>query len=180
MERLIKVLCGSTLCLLFGCMQQDQQMMQQMEANKKVAKDSWEAFNQKDAAKAASYYADNGVVVEYGAQKPDSGRAQIQQTWQAYITAFPDAHVSIEAEVAHGDMVVLRWLGTGTNAGPLMEMPATNKRVEIHGCSIYHIANGKIVHEWEYWDHAGFMRQLGMMPEPGAASMGMKKDMKKK
>lgn len=178
MKHRMRLFCGSALCLLFGCMQQDQQMMQQMEANTKVAKDSWEAFNQKDAAKAASYYAENAVLADYGAEKPDSGRAQIQQMWQGYITAFPDGHVTIEGEVAHGDMVVLRWHGTGTNTGPFMEMPATNKRVEDHGCSVYHIADGKILHEWQYWDRAGFMMQLGMMPRPGAGAAEGKKEKK--
>ncbi len=175
MKHFIKLLCGSSLCLLLGCMQQDQQMMQQLEANKKVAKDTWEAFNQKYAAKAASYYADNAVVESYGEPKPDSGRAQIQQVWQMYATAFPDAQITFEGEVAYGDMVALRWRAVGTNTGPMMDMPATNKRVDVHGCSVYHIANGKIAHEWEYWDHASFMKQLGMMPEPGEAKKGMMK-----
>ena len=179
MKHLINLLCGSSLCFLFGCVQQDQQMMQQMETNKKIASDSWDAFNQKDAAKAASYYAENAVVRDYGSPMPDSGRERIQQVWQMYITAFPDAHVTIEDEVAHGDMVVQRWRVVGTNSGPMMDMPATNKPVDVHGCSIFHIVNGKIQFEWEYWDQAGFMRQLGMMPQ-AAASAEEKNDIMKK
>lgn len=181
MKHFITLLCGSSLCLLFGCMQQDQQMMKQMEANKKVAKDFWEAFlNQHDAAKAASYFADNGVQVDYTYPKADTGRAQIQEHQQIFVTAFPDGHVSFEGETAHGEMVALQWHAMGTNTGPLMGMPATNKRAETHGCDVFHIVNGKIVHRWSYWDMAGFMKQLGMMPEPGAASAETKKDMRKK
>ena len=180
MKHLIKFLCGTSLCLLFGCMQQDQQMMQQMEANKVIAKGWWDAFNQKDAAKVASTYAENAVVTDFGSPKPDSGIAQIQQLWQMYATAFPDAHITFDGETAHGDMVVLQWHATGTNTGPMMNMPATNKPIDVHGCSVYQIANGKVVREWSYWDQAGFMKQLGMMPEPGAQSAGMKKEMKKK
>ena len=175
MKYFLKLLCGSSLCLLFGCMQQDQQMIQQMEANKAIAKAWWEAFNQKDVTKIASSYADNAVVIDYGSPKPDSGRTQIQQVWQMYATAFPDAHATYEGEIAHGDMVVLQWYASGTNSGPMMDMPPTNKHVDVHGCSVYHIVNGKIVHEWRYWDQASFMKQLGMMPEPGAPSAQEKK-----
>ena len=180
MNFIIKLLCGSSLCLLFGCMQQDQQQIQQMEANKKIARDSWEAFNQKDAAKATSYYAENAVVQDYGEPKPRTGKEEIQQVWQMYITAFPDAHVTIEGELAHGDTVVQQWRVNGTNTGPLMEMPATNKSVEVHGCSIFHMVNGKIEHEWEYWDQLSFMKQLGMMPEPGSQPEAEKKGTMKK
>ena len=173
MKGLIKLLCGSGLCLLFGCMQQDQQL----EANKKLVKDAWDAFNQHDAAKATSYYAENAVFIDYGSPKPDTGTAQIQRINQMYITAFPDVHVSFEGEVAHGDIVVTQWHAVGTNAGPFMEMPATNKRVDLHGCAVFHVVNGKIVHQWQYWDHASLMQQLGMMP-PGAVAE--KKEMKKK
>ncbi len=179
MKHLMKLLCGSSLCLLFGCVQPDQQVRQQMQANIKVAKDSWEGYNQHDAAKATSYYADHAVIVDYGAPKPDSGKAQIQQTWQMYTTAFPDAHVTFEGELAHGDMVVLQWRAVGTNTGPMMDMPATNKHVDVHGCSVYHIVNGKIVHQWDYWDQASFMKQLGMMAEPGAPKEAKKGNMKK-
>lgn len=167
MKHLIKLLCGSTLCLFFGCMQQDQQMKNQLEDNIKIAKDSWGGFTQHDASKMAPYFADNVILVDYGSPKPDTGWAQFQQTYQAYVTAFPDGKPSFEGDVAHGDMVVLQWRVVGTNTGPLMNMPATNKSVDTHGCTVYHLVNGKIVHLWQYWDRAGFMRQLGMMPEPG-------------
>ncbi len=178
MKRITMFFCGSSLCLLFGCMQQDQQMQKQMEANKKVAKDLWGSFSQHDAAKIASFYADSAVLNDYPVSpEPFKGRAAIQGIWQTFVTAFPDGHINFEGEIAQGDMVALQWQGTGTNTGSLMGKPPTGKSIDVHGSDILQIVNGKVVREWLYWDFAGFMKQLGMMPEPGAAAE--KKEMKK-
>lgn len=171
MKQIIKLLCCSSLCLLFGCVQQNQQL----EANKQVIKDLIQAFDQHDAARTASYFAENAVVVDYGVPKPDTGRAQIQEGFQMYLNAFPDLQATVEGLVAEGDMTVLRWHDAGTHTGPLMGMAATNRRVEVHGTSVYHVVNGKIEHEWRYWDQASFMRQLGMMPGPAATPAKTKK-----
>ncbi len=179
MKRLIAVLCGSSLCFLFGCQQQDQQALKQIQDNIKIAKDAASSgFTQHDTAKAASYYTDDAISTDYAFPKPDTGKAAIQQRIQQFITAFPEGKLEFEGEVAHGDMVTLRWRGTGTNTGPFMGGPPTNKAVEVHGATVSQIANGKITREWIYWDMGNFMRQLGMMPQPGEPASA-KKQMKK-
>src|SRR5215211_7683112 len=42
-----------------------------------------------------------------------------------YRTAFPDLHITVDEQVAEGDMVVTRWTGTGTQQGALNDIPPT-------------------------------------------------------
>jgi predicted ester cyclase len=43
-------------------------------------------------------------------------------------TAFPDLHVTIEAQIAEADLVATRWRAHGTQRGMLGNFPPTGKR----------------------------------------------------
>ena len=84
----------------------------------------------------------------------------------AYLTAFPDAHFTIEELIAEGDMVVMRWNGQGTHQGELMGMAPTGITTTISGISVMRIAAGRLVEAWTSWDRLGFLQQLGVLPVP--------------
>jgi len=90
---------------------------------------------------------------------------------EMYLHAFPDLHLEIEQSIASGDYVITRWHAIGTHRGELMGIAPTNRRGPgIRGCTVNQFVNGKIVHEWGYWDVATLLRQLGAMPPQGAAT----------
>lgn len=97
------------------------------------------------------------------------GIAGIKQFVTTYRTAFPDAHITIEEQIAEGDQVVSRWTGRGTNRGSLMGMSPTGKQVTVTGILISRFSGGKIVEEWNNWDTLGLMQQLGHVPTPEMA-----------
>jgi steroid delta-isomerase-like uncharacterized protein len=86
----------------------------------------------------------------------------------AYRTAYPDVHVTVDDVIATEDRVVVRWTSHGTNEGSLMGMPATGRKVEVSGISIFEIEDGKVAEEWEGFDTLAMMQQLGVL-EPAAA-----------
>jgi predicted ester cyclase len=43
-------------------------------------------------------------------------------------------------------------------------LPATGKRVEVTGVTIFRIVNSKIVEEWSEFDMWGLLPQLGLAP----------------
>ena len=60
---------------------------------------------------------------------------------------------------------------TGTNSGPMMGMPATNKKMTgIMGIDMMRWENGKFVEHWGLFDEHAMMSQLGLMPPAPAAS----------
>ena len=102
--------------------------------------------------------------VGYIPAMPDAVRGTdgFKQLIVAYRSAYPDLHVSVEDVIGEGDRVVVRWTSRGTNTGSLMGMPATGRRVEVLGISIFRFEGGKVAEEWEGFDTLGMMRQLGM------------------
>ena len=82
-------------------------------------------------------------------------------------TAFPDFNLTIVDQVAEGDREVHRITGRGTHKGTFMDIPPTNKDIEINGIIIDRIAGGKVVESWAQVDMFGMMQQLGVIPPPG-------------
>ncbi len=82
-----------------------------------------------------------------------------------YTSAFPDAEITIEDQLAEGDMVATRWTGRGTHQGELMGVQPSGNRVEVMGNSISRIEDGKIVEEWNIYDALGMMQAIGAVPE---------------
>jgi steroid delta-isomerase-like uncharacterized protein len=89
----------------------------------------------------------------------------------AVMKAFPDYKISIEHEIAEGDLVVQRSISSGTQTGAFeaLGLPATGKQVSNIGVYIFRIANGKIAEIWGTADLLGMMQQLGVIPVPGAS-----------
>lgn len=78
--------------------------------------------------------------------------------------AFPDVHITIDAQVAEGDMVVSRWTAHGTQQGAFMGAPATHKHMAQTGITMLRVENGKIVEGWSRADELGLLQQLGLLP----------------
>ncbi len=100
---------------------------------------------------------------------PIRGRDGFRQFVDMYLSAFHDAVVTIDDQIAEGDQVVTRWTGRGTHTGELMGIAPTGKEVTVSGMTISRIENGKIAEEWELLDALGMLVQLGAVPQPATA-----------
>lgn len=81
-----------------------------------------------------------------------------------YREAFPDARITVEQQLAEGNLVATRWSGRGTHEGELMGIEPTGKQVTVSGLTISRLEGGKIVEEFQNWDTFGMMKQLGATP----------------
>jgi steroid delta-isomerase-like uncharacterized protein len=84
-----------------------------------------------------------------------------------FLNAFPDTNMVAEDQIAEGDLVVTRWVATGTHKGELMGIPATGKKITVEGIDIHRISGGKSVEHWLQFDQMGMIQQLGVIPAPG-------------
>ena len=100
---------------------------------------------------------------------PIQGREGFKQFVGMYQSAFQDAAITIDDQVAEGDNVVTRWTGRGTHTGELMGIAPTGKEVTVSGITISRLAGGKIAEEWELMDALGMLVQLGAVPQPATA-----------
>jgi steroid delta-isomerase-like uncharacterized protein len=80
--------------------------------------------------------------------------------WHA---AFPDVVITPEKLVAEGDLVTIYWIARGTNTGTGNGLPATGKKAELAGITIWRIVDGKIKEEWSAFDQLSMMKQLGLI-----------------
>lgn len=78
-------------------------------------------------------------------------------------SAFPDLHFTVERMVATDDMVVTRWLATGTHQGDFLGAPATGRRMSTSGMTMHRIENGIIVEGWNNWDSLNLLSQIGVL-----------------
>ena len=114
--------------------------------------------------------ADEIFAPEYVGYPEDvRGPEGAKETAKMYRNAFPDVQLSIEDQVAEGDKVVTRWIGSGTHQGEMMGIAPTGNQVRVDGMTISRIEDGKIVEEWDIYDALGMMQQLGAIPSPEEA-----------
>jgi predicted ester cyclase len=78
--------------------------------------------------------------------------------------AFPNMEITIRREVAEGDHVVQCGKVSGTNTGPLMGRPATNKPAKFTYMDMHRVVNGQVVETWHLEDITGMLGQLGLLP----------------
>jgi steroid delta-isomerase-like uncharacterized protein len=87
-----------------------------------------------------------------------------QTALKGWHTAFPDVVVVPEKLIAEDDLVTIYWIARGTNTGTGNGLPATGKKAELAGITIWRIVDGKIKEEWSAFDQLSMMRQLGLAP----------------
>lgn len=80
--------------------------------------------------------------------------------------AAPDLAMRIGQVTEKGDKVTVEWTLAATNTGVGNGIPATGKKVQLRGRSIFRFVNGKIAEVWENADHAPEIKhQLGVKGE---------------
>ena len=108
---------------------------------------------------------EDAVAHVAGSPAPLTGRDGFRDFVSTYLTAFPDGTITVEDQIAEGDMVATRWTGRGTNTGELMGIPPTGRQVTIEGISYSRIADGMARETLIIWDNLALLQQLGVVPE---------------
>lgn len=85
---------------------------------------------------------------------------------KSFLETFPDQRVNLDAVIAEGDYVAVRATYTGTQTGPMGELPATGKPVDGPFIAFFRIESGKIAELWVEWDNVAMLSQLGLFPPP--------------
>jgi len=80
--------------------------------------------------------------------------------------AFPDLHFAVQEYVPAEEMVAVSWYLSGTHEGNLTEIPATGKKINLSGITIYYFSNGRITGHWQVIDQLTFLSQIGMFANP--------------
>jgi len=79
---------------------------------------------------------------------------------------FPDIHAEINDIVIRGDELWGRFTLSGTNTGPIGELPPTGKPFQISGLAITTVADGMIISDETQWNVLDMFQQLGFTLVP--------------
>jgi steroid delta-isomerase-like uncharacterized protein len=122
-----------------------------------------EVMLENDLSIVPELFADDYVYHSPGS--PDvHGPAGFVEMVTAYRAAFPDFLQTADLLIGEGDIVVSRWVATGTHQGDFLDIPPTGKQVTFTGVVITRVAGGKVVEDWELIDMPGLLAQLATAP----------------
>jgi len=131
-------------------------------SNIKFYNNIWEvAINQGRASILDSVYADDAVLHTVPEIK---GKDSAKAYYANYVTGFSNRQFIVKEIIASGNKLVKYWQFKGKHTGNFMGIPATNKDVDVVGCTIATIENGKVTEERDFMDNLEFLQQLGLMP----------------
>ncbi len=84
--------------------------------------------------------------------------------------AFPDFQMEILDVVGGGEVAAVRWRATGTfdGEGRFEDLDPNGARVEMRGCDVLRVRNGRIHRNDAYSNAAEMMRQFGALPPRGS------------
>ena len=135
------------------------------EANEQLSRRFTELFSTGDEALADQILSPEVVFHGTAGDGELRGVDALKGFVAGYRRAFPDAHSTVEDQVAEGDKVVTRWRARGTHRGELGPIAATDRPFEMDGVTIERIEDGRIAEVWAARDELGLLRQLGVLPE---------------
>ena len=150
----ISAFCLLVSGLLFGSTVSDQ--------NKAIARRAFEEILSGGRFElAAQLYAKD--FINHGIHR-NASLEEDQAALKGWHQAFSDITIVPEKLIAEGDLVAIYWIARGTNTGTGNGLPATGKKAELAGITIWRIVDGKIRDEWSAFDQFAMMQQLGLLP----------------
>ena len=128
-----------------------------------------EAFNQGKLEVIDEVIADNHI--DHAVLPPGlpPGKEGLKLLAKGLRSAFPDLKITIDLQVAEGDLVVAHATTTGTMKGEFAGMPPSGKTATWESIHIARVKDGKVVEHWAVQDQLSMLQQLGFVPMPEAA-----------
>jgi steroid delta-isomerase-like uncharacterized protein len=132
--------------------------MDQQEANKRVVAQYVEALNSGDMPTLRGIFAPDSVV------QGVLGKGQmdvVEPIWRMLHDSL-QMHLTVEAMVAEGDQVAVRYTERGKFVGPFRGHQPTGKSYELVAMEWFIVRDGKIRQRWGARDAESQARQIGL------------------
>jgi predicted ester cyclase len=134
-----------------------------------VGKAYFDAVAAKDVDAMAACWEPGGIDELHGLaslRAPEGVKEWFSNTFRAV----PDFRMEVLDLVATGEKVAVRWHMTGTFSGEAKfeGAIATGASIDITGCDVLTVRDGKIVHNDAYMNGMQMARQLGVFPPQGS------------
>lgn len=129
--------------------------------NVTAVRHQFDAWNAGDWNRLSRDVADGYLMDSDTNQSPIVGKDGLRQYARALNASFPDLRYELLDVFAEGDLVATTWIAAGTQRGEFRGIPATGRRIELHGCTVTRFRAGRIARQHVFWDSQTLYRQLG-------------------
>jgi steroid delta-isomerase-like uncharacterized protein len=116
------------------------------------------------AAALASVVTDDCLYEDVTLAAVNHGKEELQAFGRLFVGGVPDFKVEVTKQFAADDLLGVEWTMSGTHRHDLPNMPATGRRFEVRGASVFELEGDRIKRCRDYWDMATLLTQLGLMP----------------
>ena len=131
--------------------------------DQKRAIEHWAAhWSAHDMERLLQLFTEEVVYEDVAMVVVNRGPAELRAFGEGFFSGFPDVTFELRSSFANGSCGGAEWVMRGTHKGDLPGMPATGKRVEVRGASIFEFAGDRIRRCSDYFDMATFLKQLGL------------------
>ena len=120
----------------------------------------YDAYNTHSPASVGELYASDGVHWEVAQGRGRSGREEIQQGLETFLTAFPDARWEPRTCTLAPGQAAVSYTLTGSLQDALGAIAPTGQQLDLDGVHIFWIGEAGIERVADYWDAATFMSQM--------------------
>jgi steroid delta-isomerase-like uncharacterized protein len=131
-------------------------------ANIQLLQESLQALNARDADRFMATIHKEAIWSLDASKDPISGTKALREVIEAMIVAMPDMNYELQQILdADDDHVIIRYVLRGTHDGEFMGIAPTHNKIEMYGCVISKIKDGKRYQMWQYASGPGLLEQLG-------------------
>jgi steroid delta-isomerase-like uncharacterized protein len=161
MKRKISHLLLIAALILSSC---NQTADKQLETNKQLIKKFTQAINTADWDAFDLLLTDNFTRISQASPVEVNTREAFVMLQKSFYASTPNQKITLEMLVAEGDFVAAYATYTGTQTGPLGELPAKGKSMNSKFVTFFRIENDRIAQIWVEWDNLTMLTQLGHFP----------------
>ena len=135
-----------------------------MSANERVV----EAFIQDvldDHQEASGFFTPNATWTG-GTLGTVTGGSNVAALFDSAVTSVPDEHADLEDIFGEGDQVAVHVVLSGTQEGPVVDIPATGRHLQWDSLDIFRVSDGKIASIQDGDDWTAILYETGTYTPP--------------
>ncbi len=134
-----------------------------------VAREYFEAVTKRDIEAMAACWEPGAPDVIHGVVEMKVPE-DLHAWFGSLFAAFPDFTFEVLDIVASGERAAVRWHATGAFDGsaPFEGLNPNGARVDVQGCDVLTVREGRIVRNDAFMNGAEMARQLGVLPPAGS------------
>jgi predicted ester cyclase len=126
--------------------------------NLQIVREMFDAWNTQDLARYVKVLHAECTMATHRLSGRVRGCEAACEAMRQWFDVFPDLHYHIEAMIPIGERIMTRWLTTATPEGQALRRQQTKRQLQVHGCTVIKLRDGKVLDVWSYWDSDQLVR----------------------